>query len=60
MFPQSASYLEEEIGQVCTVLKEIAFVATTAGIVRVFSLENQTQIGKFKIHNSISQCICNK
>ena len=54
MFPQSASYLEEELGVLCTVIQGYVFIASSAGYVRAFSLHKKNEIGKIQTENRTS------
>ncbi len=45
LFPQAVSYLEEETAILATIIQRLAFVATTGGCIRVFSLEKSLEMG---------------
>ncbi len=45
LYPQAASYLEEEVALLATIIQSLAFVATSSGCIRVFSLRQNAEMG---------------
>lgn len=52
LYTQSASFLEEELGTHCTIFQNYAFIGTTAGNIRVFSLDSFYEIDMLTTNNS--------
>lgn len=57
LFPQEASYLEEEIGLMATIVKKSVFIATSLGFVREFSLKSDKQTGNIVVYGCIFSII---